>query len=153
MPCWRFETCCRDFFSATQTDGAGVETSHLCRTQVGKEDIVVELGCSYGKATKILCEQAGVDRVVGVDLGLEALDACQKVGAHTHTHSLSLTHYTKYTHTSTRTRTHRQTPTHPPTHTRTHTNMHTHTNTHTYTPANNSDAHTRASARALSLSH
>ena len=52
---------------------------HLCRTQVSKGDIVLELGCSYGKATKILCEQAGDDHVIGVDLGQDALLACAKV--------------------------------------------------------------------------
>ena len=51
--------------------------THLA--QVHKEDIVVELGCSYAKATKILCEQAGDSHVVGVDLGQEALEACSKV--------------------------------------------------------------------------
>ena len=56
---------------------------HLCRTQVGKDDVVVELGCSYAKATKILCEQAGDSRGVGVDLGQEALAACEKVVEHT----------------------------------------------------------------------
>ena len=52
---------------------------HLCRTQVDKGDVVLEIGCSYGKATKILCEQAGEKNVVGVDLGLEALKSCAKI--------------------------------------------------------------------------
>ena len=52
---------------------------HLCRTQVDKGDVVLEIGCSYGKATKILCEQAGETNVVGVDLGLEALESCAKI--------------------------------------------------------------------------
>ena len=52
---------------------------HLCRTQVRPGDIVVELGCSYGKATKVLCEMAGAERVVGVDLGQAALEACRQV--------------------------------------------------------------------------
>jgi hypothetical protein len=52
---------------------------HMCRTQVLPGDVVLELGCSYGMATKVLCEQAGDDHVLGVDLGLDALAACAKV--------------------------------------------------------------------------
>ena len=80
----------------------------------------MELGCSYGKATKILCEQAGVDRVVGVDLGLEALEACQKVVVHTHTHTIHQIH------------------------TQAHAHAHTHTHTHTHTHIEPTLTHTHA---------
>ena len=52
---------------------------HMCRTQVDKSDVVLEIGCSFGKATKIICEQAGEANVVGVDVGFECLEACKKI--------------------------------------------------------------------------
>eukprot|EP00960_Hanusia_phi_P034232 750930-Hanusia_phi.AAC.6 len=51
---------------------------YLCRTQVRKGDSVIEIGCSYGKGTKILAEQAGGSCVVGTDLSAEALKAAKE---------------------------------------------------------------------------
>ena len=51
---------------------------YLCRTQVSRGDSVIEIGCSYGKGTKILAEQAGDSCVVGTDLSTEALEAAKK---------------------------------------------------------------------------
>lgn len=46
----------------------------LARTQVRRGDAVIELGCSFGDATKVLAEQAGPSRVVGVDLSSSSLE-------------------------------------------------------------------------------
>jgi hypothetical protein len=51
----------------------------LARTQVRRGDRVIELGCSYGAATKILEEQAGPGYIVGVDLGVEALTSARRL--------------------------------------------------------------------------
>ncbi len=59
----------------------------------------MELGCSYGKATKILCEQAGDDRVIGVDLGQEALAACRQVPSVFCLHACIVHVYDTHAHT------------------------------------------------------
>ena len=40
-------------------------------------DVVIEIGCSYGKATKLLSANAGASSVLGVDTSKEALEAAK----------------------------------------------------------------------------
>ena len=64
---------------------------YLCRTQVTCEDTVLEIGCSYGKASKVLAEQLGLDagggiplynggggdRLICVDISSEGISSCK----------------------------------------------------------------------------
>lgn len=62
---------------------------YLCRTQVSADDTVLEIGCSYGKASRVLAEQLGLhaggglplhaggggDRLICVDISAEGIQA------------------------------------------------------------------------------
>lgn len=51
----------------------------ICTTLDPACDFALEIGCSYGKATKILSKRIGSSRVLGVDTSKEALEAAKKI--------------------------------------------------------------------------
>ena len=51
----------------------------ICATLDPECDFACEIGCSYGKATKILSKRIGSSRVLGVDTSKEALEAAKKI--------------------------------------------------------------------------
>eukprot|EP00959_Pyramimonas_sp_CCMP1952_P366698 7679969-Pyramimonas_sp.AAC.1 len=48
----------------------------LCRSQLEKQDIAVDIGCSYGRATHVMSQHC--DNVVGLDISREAIDSCRR---------------------------------------------------------------------------
>ena len=57
-------------------EGGGLK---LALSVLGRVRLAQVAARSIGKATKVLCEMAGAERVVGVDLGQAALEACRQV--------------------------------------------------------------------------
>ncbi len=50
----------------------------LCGTLNKDKDVAVEIGCSYGRATKSLAKRLGASKVLGIDTSKEALAAASK---------------------------------------------------------------------------
>jgi len=48
----------------------------LCRSQLEKQDVAIDIGCSYGKATHVMSQHC--DNVLGLDISREAIVSCRR---------------------------------------------------------------------------